>query len=286
MKHLSYEELLAELPEHWRHDLTSEDLGTLEELWGVLPNLPPEFLCTTPDASPQVATLASDALARVREQLWIYMACILSRGHHLNLTTIVDAKGMYQRHILDALALLPVLPSRSQATVLDVGTGAGLPGLILAMARPDLDVVLNDALQKRLVFIQEVIDLLALKNVSIVHARAEDLGRNPQWRDRVDVVVARAVAALPVLAEYCLPLVKPGGIWVAPKTDREAPESMAYALSELKGQIDSTYTPIFDQEEACDASEHRFVVYVVKKLANTPRRYPRKAGIPAKKPLK
>lgn len=274
---------LSCLPETLIELLTPEDEETLEQLKQLLGDLPTDYSLEGKDGRVVTAVLKQSDLPRIRSQLWSYMAWILGRGHQLNLTALTDATNMYERHILDSLSLLPLIHNalREQKGVLvDVGTGAGLPGLILAIAKPTLQVVLNDSLNKRLKFINEVVAELGLTNALTVHARAEDLGKDEDHREQADIVVARAVAGLPVLAEYCLPLVKNGGFWLAPKTLNEDPASMHKALQLLGGGVPDIWLP---QSSIEGQTDH--CVFSVVKEHKTPTRYPRKAGTPLKKPL-
>lgn len=272
-----------DIPAKLEELLTPSDRENLTDLASYLETLPLTFSLTQNDGRSLEAVLDPGTLPEIRKKLWTYMAWILGRGHQLNLTAITGGLAMYEKHILDSLSLLPLVDNAaggSKAVLVDVGTGAGLPGLILAIMRPELNVVLNDSLKKRLNFIDEVIADLGLQNAVTVHARAEDLGRDPAHRERADIAVARAVAALPVLAEYCLPLVKQGGVWLAPKTLSENPADMRQALKHLGGGRADTWLPPSNVE-----GETEYAIYAVKKTGETPRRYPRKPSQPAKNPL-
>jgi len=153
-----------------------------------------------------------------------YYEFLLEVNQKVNLTRITEPQDVAAKHFGDSLALLAPNELLQEVLVADIGTGAGFPGIPVAIMRPDIQVVLVDSLRKRTVFLSEAIRLLDLRNVKVVWARAEDMGRNPDWRERFDVVLARAVASLNVLAELCLPLVKKGGIFLAmkgPKTSEE-----------------------------------------------------------------
>lgn len=266
--------------------MTDADIReALEQLDSCLETLPTEYRLTGPEGE-LAATLEAGHLDRLKGRLRRYAALLLDHNRRVNLTAITDGEGICRRHFWDALTLLPLIDrvAATQASrqgplrLVDVGTGAGLPGLILALARPELEVVLNDSLKKRLHFLDLVIEALELPNVRTVHARAEDLGRDPEHRAHYDIVTARAVAALPVLAEYCLPLCREGGVWLAPKTLREGPDTMRRALKVLGGGEPEVWT-------APDASDSDYCIYETAKLNATPKAYPRKAGTPAKKPL-
>ena len=172
------------------------------------------------------------------------------------------------------------LPTGRTLNVLDIGTGAGFPGMPLKISMPELKVTLMDSLQKRLGFLKEVCDALSLEGVDMVHARAEDGGKDKKYRERFDIVTARAVAALPVLAEYCLPFVKVGGVFLAMKGHAEDEiKSASKAIALLGGTIEKTDTfrlPGTDMDRT---------IVVVRKIRPTPARFPRKAGLPSKEPL-
>eukprot|EP00850_Spirogloea_muscicola_P019971 SM000203S06147 [mRNA] locus=s203:88992:91068:+ [translate_table: standard] len=224
----------------------------------------------------------------------------LTRGpwQRMNLTAVSGREAVLDRHVADSLALLAVVeetvaqadggePTAAAAAaagplkVVDVGTGAGLPGLVLAIARPDWEVLLLDSLQKRCVFLDHVVERAGLTNVRVRWGRAEDLGRDPDLRDAHDVAVARAVASLSVLAELCLPFVKPGGFLVAAKAanPKEEVEAGTNAVHLLKAQVLS-----IKKLTLLGGSVERTAV-ICQKDEPTPAKYPRRAGIPNKKPL-
>ena len=195
--------------------------------------------------------------------------------------TSVPLQEMPRRHFLDSLLPLTregLFPAG--CSLIDVGTGAGFPGLALAAARPDCQVTLLEAMQKRCQFLKAVCDELGLANVRVIQDRAEILGRSPDHRDRYDRAAARAVAALNVLCEYLLPFVKPGGMalcWKGPAAKEEW-EDGAFAARELGGEMgDFIVLPWQDE---------RHGIVPVKKVAETLPLYPRKNGVPAKRPLK
>lgn len=198
-----------------------------------------------------------------------------------NLTRITDPCEVAVKHFADSLALLleDVLPTG--ATVVDVGTGAGFPGIPLAIARPDLRVTLVDSLRKRIVFLDELIQLLGISNVDIVWGRAEELAQNPKYRGQFDVVIARAVAPLNVLAELCLPFARTGGCFLAmkgPKAEEEVPAATnAFKILGGKMSVTTSITlPILNDLRS---------LVRIGKIASTPRAYPRKPGIPERQPL-
>lgn len=212
-------------------------------------------------------------------QLNAFAEMLVSWNERVNLTAITDDEGIAIRHFVDSLSAVPLLPHG--ASVVDVGTGAGFPGLPFAIVRPDLRIFLADSLDKRVRFLDGVIAALGLRQVQTRHGRAEDLGTDPALRDQFDVATARAVASLPVLLEYCLPFVKPGGLFLAmkgPGASEEAEQS-AHALEVLGGRIvgiNRFFLPGTDMERN---------IVVVKKNGRTPKGYPRKSGKPGKQPL-
>ena len=217
----------------------------------------------------------------------IYASMLKEKNKVMNLTAVDDDKGIAMKHFIDSLTLCPYIreeeakaKSGKTLTFVDVGTGAGFPGLPVKISCPELSVTLMDSLEKRLKFLNEVITALDLKDCATVHSRAEDAGRNKKFREKYDIVTARAVAKLSVLAEYCLPLVKVGGVFLAMKghsEDEETEASKAIAL--LGGTIEKTDTfklPGTDMERT---------IIVVRKIRPTPARFPRKAGTPSKTPI-
>ena len=203
-----------------------------------------------------------------------YYAMLADWNTRVNLTAITEPEDVAKKHFLDSLAAAPYL--KQGASIVDVGTGAGFPGLPLLIFRPDLKVTLMDSLQKRLVFLEAVCKELKLK-AELVHARAEDAGQNPKYREKFDVALTRAVSALPVLCELTLPLVKVGGISIAYKGDSaEELAASGNALSVLHATAERVVIP-------ADYGARELVILT--KNGTTPKQYPRKAGTPSKNPL-
>ncbi len=201
-----------------------------------------------------------------------------------NLTAITDREGILVRHFLDSLSCLRALPRRelsAGARVIDLGTGAGFPGLPLKIICPGMRLTLLEATHKKVVFLRHLIGLLGLEGVVVIHGRAETLGRDPAHRERYDWALARAVAEMPTLAEYLLPLVRVGGAALAQKGDRAAAEVHAAdrAITTLGGRV-RQLLPVHLRGLA----ETRYLV-IVDKVAATPEKYPRRPGIPSKRPL-
>ena len=218
------------------------------------------------------------------EQFLQYYEMLVEKNKVMNLTGITEYEEVIQKHFLDSLSLIRVIPdiASQKLTVIDLGTGAGFPGIPLKMAFPELEVTLMDSLNKRILFLQEVIDALGLKKVSAVHGRAEEMASNATHRQQYDLCVSRAVSNLAVLTEYCLPFVKKGGLFVSYKSadsDAEIQEGKK-AISILGGKLTSV-----DKFQLPDSDLRRALV-CIKKVKDTPKKYPRKAGTPAKLPLK
>ena len=197
-----------------------------------------------------------------------------------NLTTIIDPAGIVVRHFLDSLTLARVWPSQPPASLVDIGTGAGFPGLPLKLLWPDLRLLLVESIGKKIEFLAHMVDTLGLTDVDLSSARAEVLGHDPRFREQFEAATARAVAPLNVLAEYCLPLCKVDGVLVAPKSADGPAEAEAArrALDVLGGRLEPMM-PV-----ALPGVEPRTLI-VVRKVQATPQNYPRRTGVPSKRPL-
>ncbi len=218
---------------------------------------------------------------RQLEQLSIYYERLVARNQHVNLTALTAPEDVAVKHMIDSFLAYRKEVFIPGAAVCDVGTGAGFPGLALKIFQPDLNVTLMDSLAKRLAFLQEVIDELQLTAVRVCHMRAEDAGRAAAHREKYDVVTARAVARLSVLAEYALPLVKVGGYFVAmkgPKYEEELSDA-AQALQKLGGRLAAVVPASLP-----GLDDGRAILYI-QKIAPCASTYPRRAGLPEKKPL-
>ena len=205
------------------------------------------------------------------EALTVYGELLLEKNQVMNLTAITEPREVAALHMLDCAALAARLPEGT-ATLADVGTGAGFPGLVVAILRPELSVSLLDPLEKRLGFIREVVEVLGLSNVSLLHIRGEDAGREPGLRERFDVVTARAVADLTVLSELCVPLVKVGGWFLPMKTVDSGVE--ADRAKPLLGQLGASLEGFEDYPIPGADVVHR--LWKVQKRRPTPGSFPRK----------
>ena len=212
-------------------------------------------------------------------QLFTYMELLIEWNKKINLTAIVEMTDIIDKHFVDSLTISRYLKEKSR--VIDVGTGAGFPGIPLKIARDDLQIDLLDSLNKRVNFLNEVINELQLKNIKAIHSRAEDEGIKSEKREKYDIAVSRAVANLPVLLEYLLPFVKLNGVCICMKgaNIEEEVKSSKNALKELGGEIEAIHK--FNLP-GTDATRN---IIIVKKIANTPKKYPRKAGTASKNPL-
>lgn len=215
------------------------------------------------------------------EQLIQYKEILVEWNEKMNLTAITEDFEVITKHFLDCLTVQSSIDLTKVETLVDVGTGAGFPGLVLKIAFPNVKITLIDSLNKRLKFLQHVIDTLGLQNIECVHGRAEDLGKNKLYREKFEVCASRAVANLAVLSEYTLPFVKKGGYLIAlkgQKLDEELVEGEK-AIKILGGEIDQ----VFDVVVPYTDLNHR--IAKIKKVKETPRKFPRKAGEPTKAPL-
>ena len=210
-----------------------------------------------------------------------YFQLLIEWNEKINLTAITEPKEVAIKHMIDSLTCWDDGRFMGNISVIDVGTGAGFPGVCLKIIFPKLHITLMDSLDKRIKFLNEVITSLSLNNISTVHARVEDAARTAEFREQFDFSTARAVASLPVLSEYCLPFVKQGGFFIAYKSEKVLEEISlsANALSLLGGNIESEYSFSLP-----DSDLQRTILFI-RKENKTPDKYPRKAGTPSKKPL-
>lgn len=215
-------------------------------------------------------------------QLNKYYEMLVEKNKVMNLTAITEYDEVVIKHFVDSLAISKVYDMIPIKNIIDIGTGAGFPGMVLKIFYPDIQFTLLDSLNKRVGFLKEVADELSLNKIDAVHGRAEDYARQPNHREKYDLCVSRAVANLSTLAEYSLPFVKKGGYFVAYKAEDCLDEVKAAekAISMLGGKIENTVMYKIPNSDITRA----FVI--IKKVNSISGKYPRKAGLPAKEPLK
>ena len=216
-----------------------------------------------------------------QEQFVRYYQLLCEKNQVMNLTSVTEWDEVETKHYLDSLLLCKAVDLTGRRRVLDLGTGAGFPGIPLKIVYPDLEIVLADSLNKRIRFLDEVICELHLTGIETVHARAEDLGKQKGYRESFDLVVSRAVANLSSLSEYCLPFVRTGGFFISYKSS-EIDEELKSAQAAIRilggGGVHVISAPL-----PCTSMVRSFVI--VKKERPTPAKYPRKAGTPSRAPL-
>lgn len=213
------------------------------------------------------------------EQFYTYMQLLLEWNEKINLTAITDKKEIILKHFIDSISIIPYLNESNK--ILDIGTGAGFPGIPLKILEENKDFVLLDSLNKRIIFLNEIINKLELNKIKAVHGRAEEFIKQKNERESYDIVTSRAVARLNILLEYMLPFTKIGGKCICMKSsdiDEEIDEA-AKAISILGGEIEKI------DEIALPESDIKRRIIVIKKIKNTPNKYPRKAGTPTKEPI-
>lgn len=215
------------------------------------------------------------------QQFLTYYEMLVEWNEFMNLTAIAEYEDVMKKHFIDSISLVKAYDVSKKAAVIDVGTGAGFPGLALKIAYPNLQVTLLDSLNKRINFLNAVIEKLNLSGIDTVHGRAEDFARAGKLREKYDLCVSRAVANLSTLSEYCLPFVKVGGQFISYKSEKitEEKDAAENAIKLLGGKVKQ-------QVAFClpDSDIYRNL-FVIEKVKETPKKYPRKAGLPGKEPL-
>ena len=209
----------------------------------------------------------------------IFLNELLDWNNKINLTSITDDYDIWIKHFIDSCTINDYISQN--CSVIDVGTGAGFPGVPMIIIRNDIKLTLLDSLNKRINFLKETTEKLSLKDIKFIHGRAEDIANKMEFREKFDIATARAVANLSVLSEYCLPFVKVGGAFICMKAGNVTDEinEAKSAIKTLGGQIDKIDTFCLPN------SDIERTIIVIKKLNPTPKQYPRKAGTPSKQPL-
>ena len=214
------------------------------------------------------------------EQFFAYMNLLIEWNEKMNLTAIIEPEEIILKHFIDSITILKYIKDNSK--VVDVGTGAGFPGIPLSIMNPTLKITLVDSLNKRLIFLEEVVKELGLNNIEIVHSRAEELGQNKKYREKFDISTSRAVANLSTLSEYLIPLIKIGGKVISMKAAgaQEEIKEANNAIKILGGEIDTI------EEFYLPQSDIGRTIITIKKKKQTLSKYPRKPGTPSKEPIK
>ncbi len=215
------------------------------------------------------------------QQFLSYYEMLIEKNKVMNLTAITEKEEVIDKHFIDSISFNKAMDVTKSLKILDLGTGAGFPGIPLKIAYPNLEITLLDSLNKRIKFLDEVIEALGLEGISTIHGRAEDYAKQVSYREQFDICVSRAVANLATLSEYCLPYVKEGGCFISYKSGsvEEELEQSKKAIFELGGKVKEVIAFTLPETDI----ERTFVV--IEKVRKTPKKYPRKAGLPSKEPI-
>lgn len=218
---------------------------------------------------------------RQQEQFYRFYELLAEWNKVMNLTAITEMDAVVSKHFVDSAALVKCKMDMNGKRVIDVGCGAGFPGIPLKILFPEMKITLLDSLNKRIHFLEEVCSQLELSGVELIHGRAEDYGRNKQYRAQYDAAVSRAVANLASLSEYCIPFLKIGGCFISYKSEKAEEETAlaAGAVAKLGGKLEEVCSFELLPENA------RRSLVIIRKAKETPGKFPRKAGLPAKEPL-
>ncbi len=214
-------------------------------------------------------------------QFLSYESLLVEWNKHMNLTGITDSEGIYDKHFADSLTCLLSNKVKDGDKIIDVGTGAGFPGMPLKIYNPTLKITLLDSLNKRINFLKAVAEENSLSDIDFIHGRAEDFGQDLEFREQYDIVVSRAVAELPILLEFCTPFLKVGGYFIAQK-GKKCDEEINLAENALK-TLNLEIDEVISVETSSETKNHTLII--IKKIAPTDKKYPRRAGKPVKKPL-
>lgn len=217
------------------------------------------------------------------EQFYQYYELLIDRNKVMNLTAITELEDVIFKHFIDSLSLVKVRDNliNSKISLIDVGSGAGFPGIPLKIVFPNISVLLLDSLNKRVVFLNDVIKNLDLSGIKAVHGRAEEFGQNQEYREKFDLCVSRAVANISTLAEYCIPLIKVGAIFVAYKSEKIEDE-----LNKGKNAINILGSKVeLIEKFILPGTEAERDLVVIRKIKSTQKKYPRKSGLPGKEPI-
>lgn len=217
-----------------------------------------------------------------KKQFLDFYEYLIEKNKVMNLTGITDFQEVLVKHFLDSLMVAKIIDMGKIKSMMDIGTGAGFPGVPVKIMFPDTKSVLLDSLNKRVKFLEETFELLKLSNISVIHGRAEEYAKNKEYRERFDLCVSRAVSNLATLSEYCLPYVKKGGVFVSYKSGKvqEEVEEAGKAIEILGGKVKEV------MYFSLPGSDIERSLVVIEKVKNTPGKYPRKAGTPLKEPIK
>lgn len=232
------------------------------------------------DLIKEAAKFDIEITSKMYEKLEKYAQMLISYNKVMNLTAITEPDEIKEKHFLDSLTLIASTKLQEGCSLIDIGAGAGFPSLPVKIAREDINLTMLDSLNKRIGFLNDVINEIGIENARAIHFRAEDGGKDKDLREKFDVATARAVADLAVLSEYALPFVRVGGYFVALKgsAPEEEINNAKRAIKEMGGQIEEV-------KEVILPSGINHCLVIIKKIIQTPAKYPRKAGKPSKEPI-